>query len=104
MTIKSNERQLFAEAYEAICEAVLWIDPHPPAESKPEEALHVLEDWLIKYHKSRESEVTQDDDTEGDPIGWKIVATGNDGSVLCEKENGRRARFWFTNKKDADSQ
>ena len=38
------------------------------------------------------------DDTEGDPIGWKIVATGNDGSVLCEAPNGRRARYWFIGK------
>jgi hypothetical protein len=38
------------------------------------------------------------DDTEGDPIGWKIVATGNDGSVLCEAPNGRRSRYWFIGK------
>lgn len=38
------------------------------------------------------------DDAEGDPIGWKIVATGNDGSVLCESPNGRRVRHWFIGK------
>lgn len=35
------------------------------------------------------------DDTEGDPIGWKIIATGNDGSVLCESPSGNRRRYWF---------
>jgi hypothetical protein len=35
------------------------------------------------------------DDTEGDPVGWTIVSIGNDGSLLCRKDNGRRARFWF---------
>jgi len=38
------------------------------------------------------------DDTEGGPIGWKIVATGNDGSILCEAPNGRRCRYWFIGK------
>jgi hypothetical protein len=38
------------------------------------------------------------DDTEGEPIGWKIVAIGNNGSVLCEAPNGRRVRYLFTEK------
>jgi hypothetical protein len=36
-----------------------------------------------------------DIDTDGDPIGWKIVGIGNDGSVLCEKGNGQRRRYSF---------
>jgi len=35
------------------------------------------------------------DETEGDPIGWKIIATGNDGSVLCQSPSGNRRRYWF---------
>jgi len=45
-------------------------------------------DWLANI----------EDDTEGEPIGWKIVSTGNDGSVLCEAPNGRRVRYWFIGK------
>lgn len=36
-----------------------------------------------------------DIDTDGDPIGWKIVGIGKDGSVLCEKGNGQRRRYLF---------
>jgi hypothetical protein len=36
----------------------------------------------------------ENDDTEGEPIGWNIVAIGNDGSALCEK-NGKRKRWLF---------
>ena len=36
-----------------------------------------------------------DIDTDGAPIGWKIVGIGNDGSVLCEKGNGQRRRYSF---------
>ena len=36
-----------------------------------------------------------DIDTDGDPIGWKIVGIGKDGSVLCEKGNGQRRRYSF---------
>jgi len=36
-----------------------------------------------------------DIDTDGDPIGWKIVVIGKDGSVLCEKPNGQRRRYSF---------
>ena len=35
------------------------------------------------------------DETDGDPIGWTIVSTGDDGSVLCESPIGRRRRYWF---------
>lgn len=35
---------------------------------------------------------------DGDPIGWKIVAIGDDGSVLCEHPTGRCVRYWFTTK------
>ena len=38
------------------------------------------------------------DETDGMPIGWTIVATGDDGSVLCRAPNGQRARFWFQGK------
>lgn len=38
------------------------------------------------------------DETDGMPIGWTIVATGDDGSVLCRAPNGQRARFWFHGK------
>ena len=38
------------------------------------------------------------DDMESAPIGWKIVAAGNDGSVLCESPSGRRIRYWFIGK------
>ena len=34
-----------------------------------------------------------DIDTDGAPIGWKIVGIGKDGSVLCEKGNGQRRRL-----------
>ena len=36
-----------------------------------------------------------DIDTDGEPIGWKIVGIGKDGSVLCEKPNGQRRRYSF---------
>ena len=36
-----------------------------------------------------------DIDTDGEPIGWKIVGIGKDGSVLCEKDNGQRRRYSF---------
>lgn len=36
-----------------------------------------------------------DIDTDGEPIGWKIVGIGKDGSVLCEKGNGQRRRYSF---------
>lgn len=36
-----------------------------------------------------------DIDTDGEPIGWKIVGIGKDGSVLCEKGNGQRRRYLF---------
>lgn len=35
------------------------------------------------------------DSTEGDPVGWTIVAIGNDGSVLCESKGKGRRRYWF---------
>ena len=38
------------------------------------------------------------DEMEGNPIGWKIVATGDDGSVLCQSPSGQRARYWFQGK------
>lgn len=36
-----------------------------------------------------------DIDTDGEPIGWKIVGIGEGGSVLCEKPNGQRRRYSF---------
>lgn len=36
------------------------------------------------------------DDTEGEPIDWTIVATGPDGSVLCQSPTGARKRYWFS--------
>lgn len=35
-----------------------------------------------------------------DPIGWKIVAAYDDGSVLCEAPNGKRRRYQFVGKPD----
>ena len=35
------------------------------------------------------------DHVQWDPVGWKIVALGEDSSVLCEHPNGRRVRYWF---------
>lgn len=31
------------------------------------------------------------------PEGWTIVSIGNDGSILCQKANGQRARYWLHN-------
>lgn len=73
--------QLFADCGLTISkrerEVVLIADTH-------EEANAVF-DWLMDIG----------DDTEGAPIGWKIIATGNDGSVLCESPYGNRRRYWF---------
>lgn len=44
-----------------------------------------------------------DIDTDGDPIGWKIVGIGKDGSVLCEKGNGQRRRYSFERKGEQPS-
>jgi hypothetical protein len=33
--------------------------------------------------------------TDSDPVGWKIIATGDDGSVLCESPEGHRRRYLF---------
>jgi len=38
------------------------------------------------------------DDTSSPPVGWKIVATGEDGSVLCSSPTGQRCRYWFRGK------
>lgn len=35
------------------------------------------------------------DDTLDEPVGWKIIAIGSDGSVLCCSPTGRRRRYWF---------
>jgi len=35
------------------------------------------------------------DDPNGDPVGWTIVAIGDDGSVLCQSPRGQRRRYWF---------
>lgn len=40
-------------------------------------------------------EIQEDDDPDGDPVGWVIVAIGDDGSVLCESKTGNRRRYWF---------
>ena len=37
-------------------------------------------------------------DDEGDPVGCKIVAIGDDGSVLCENHYGKRVRYQFAPK------
>lgn len=37
----------------------------------------------------------ESDDATGVPVGWSIVAVGNDGSVLCQSTNGSRRRYWF---------
>lgn len=42
--------RLLREANLAIREAVMWIDPHPPKASNPEQALRILEEWLAKYN------------------------------------------------------
>ena len=52
---EAEARQMLADAYETICDAVGWIDPHPPKLSKPIEALHVLEDWLRKYNETAQN-------------------------------------------------
>ncbi len=44
-----------------------------------------------EYRLTRKGDI----DTDGDPIGWKIVGIGKDGSVLCEKGNGQRRRYLF---------
>lgn len=44
-----------------------------------------------EYRLTRKGDI----DTDGDPIGWKIVGIGKDGSVLCEKGNGQRRRYSF---------
>ena len=43
------------------------------------------------------------DETTSDPIGWTIVATGDDGSVLCESPSGNRRRYWFEGKRSVQS-
>lgn len=43
-------------------------------------------------------EVSSRDDLEGEPVGWTILAIGDDGSVLCRSPSGRRARYWFVGK------
>ena len=44
-----------------------------------------------EYRLTRKGDI----DTDGEPIGWKIVGIGKDGSVLCEKGNGQRRRYSF---------
>ena len=44
-----------------------------------------------EYRLTRKGDI----DTDGAPIGWKIVGIGNDGSVLCQKGNGQRRRYLF---------
>lgn len=39
-------------------------------------------------------------DTEGVPVGWKIIGIGNDGSVLCEDSVGHRRRYLFSQASD----
>ncbi len=57
---------------------------------------HDLETCLIADGFSPAQDKKQgNDETEGDPIGWKIIATGDDGSVLCESPTGNRRRYWF---------
>jgi hypothetical protein len=48
-----------------------------------------LGDWEMDVTRSG------DIDTDGEPIGWKIVGIGEGGSVLCEKPNGQRRRYSF---------
>ena len=73
--------QLFADCGLTIAkrerEVVLIADTHDEA--------NAVFDWLTDIG----------DDSEGDPVGWKILATGNDGSVLCESPSGNRRRYWF---------
>ena len=53
----------------------------------------------VELLKELQAELEQsNDETEGDPIGWTIVATGDDGSVLCESPIGNRRRYWFKGK------
>lgn len=52
----------------------------------------------LEQRKARAEQIVQsmvEFDTEGDPVGWAIVAVGDDGTVLCRSPNGRRARFAF---------
>ena len=46
--------------------------------------------------------VKDTDETDGDPIGWTIVSTGDDGSVLCESPSGNRRRYWFHDRTNGD--
>jgi hypothetical protein len=56
-------------------------------------------EFVVSEVKKLGSDRTTDgDETDGMPIGWTIVATGDDGSVLCRAPNGQRARFWFHGK------
>lgn len=52
------------------------------------EEANALFDWLTEIGL----------DNEGSPVGWKIIATGNDGGVLCEAPNGQRRMYWFLGK------
>lgn len=49
------------------------------------------------------TDMGQPDELEGNPIGWTIVATGLDGSVLCQAPHGQRARYWFTEERQEEA-
>jgi len=65
----------------------------------PMQTFHDAMNWLGAAMPSEppdDMDLLPEDATEGAPVGWKIVALGSDGSVLCEHTTGRRVRYWFT--------
>jgi hypothetical protein len=56
----------------------------------------------MNNYDDRTDLATDTDETDGDPIGWTIVSTGDGGSVLCESPSGNRRRYWFHDRTNGD--